>query len=354
MSKKMRLPNGFGQITEIKGKRLRNPFRVMITVGKTPEGRPICKLLKPNAYFRTYNEAYTALAKYHMNPYDLNDVITLAELWDRWSEYYFATISRSAASGYRSAWACCENIKEMLVRDIRARHIKGVIDDCPYDSIKPRIKFLFNKMLDYALEYELVEKNFARDFHAEKYNGEEEAHIAFTDDEMDRLWNNTSNPFVNIILLQCYMGWRPRELCEIKKTDVDLDAMTITGGMKTKAGKDRIVPVLNIIEPCLKRMLYISDTTGSDYLICKPDGSHMPYDSYYKRYKKVIKELGLNDKHSPHDPRKQFVTMCKAAGVDEYAIKRMAGHAISDLTERVYTERSVDWLREELSKIEKK
>ena len=36
--KRMRLPNGFGQISEIKGKRLRKPFRAMITVDKTEEG----------------------------------------------------------------------------------------------------------------------------------------------------------------------------------------------------------------------------------------------------------------------------------------------------------------------------
>ena len=43
----MRLPNGFGQISEIKGRKLRRPFRAMVTVGVTEHGRPICKILKP-------------------------------------------------------------------------------------------------------------------------------------------------------------------------------------------------------------------------------------------------------------------------------------------------------------------
>ena len=43
--KRMRLPNGFGRITEIKGKKLRKPFRVMVTTGKTTEGSGICKLV---------------------------------------------------------------------------------------------------------------------------------------------------------------------------------------------------------------------------------------------------------------------------------------------------------------------
>ena len=61
-NRRRRLPNGFGQITEIKTGNLRNPFRVMVTVGKNEEGRPICKPLRPQAYFATYNEAYSSFA----------------------------------------------------------------------------------------------------------------------------------------------------------------------------------------------------------------------------------------------------------------------------------------------------
>ena len=43
--------------------------------------------------------------------------------------------------------------------------------------------------------------------------------------------------------------------------------------------------------------------------------------------------------------------MAKKYGVDEYAIKYMVGHKISDITEKVYTEREFQWLREEIEKI---
>ena len=43
--------------------------------------------------------------------------------------------------------------------------------------------------------------------------------------------------------------------------------------------------------------------------------------------------------------------MCKNAGVDEYALKRMIGHKISDITENVYTERDKNWLKTEIEKI---
>ena len=52
-----------------------------------------------------------------------------------------------------------------------------------------------------------------------------------------------------------------------------------------------------------------------------------------------------------HDGRKHFVTMAKKYGVDEYAIKYLVGHKISDITEKVYTAREFEWLREEIEKI---
>ena len=37
--------------------------------------------------------------------------------------------------------------------------------------------------------------------------------------------------------------------------------------------------------------------------------------------------------------------------MDEYALKRIVGHAIKDITENTYTDRPISWLREEIEKI---
>ncbi len=65
----------------------------------------------------------------------------------------------------------------------------------------------------------------------------------------------------------------------------------------------------------------------------------------------VRNQLKLNSEHRPHDARKHFVTAAKKAKVDEYAIKYMDGHKISDKTEKVYTQREFEWLKEEIEKI---
>ena len=106
--KHMRLPNGFGQITEIKGQNLRKTFRAMVTVGKNANGRPICKLLKPEGYFSTYNEAYAALVEYNKNPYDLNPDILMCQLYEKWLDEYSKSLSSdSSIRTIKSAWSYC-------------------------------------------------------------------------------------------------------------------------------------------------------------------------------------------------------------------------------------------------------
>ena len=97
--KRMKLPNGFGQISEIKGKNLRNPFRVMVTVGRREDGRPICRPLKPRAYFPTYNDAYSALCEFNRAPYDLESDITVKQLYEIWFAEYEKSISYKSSMG---------------------------------------------------------------------------------------------------------------------------------------------------------------------------------------------------------------------------------------------------------------
>lgn len=367
-SKRLRLPNGFGRITEIKNQNLRKPFRVMVTVGKTPEGKPIGKLLKPNAFFATYEEAYQALEKYHKNPYDIEKEITVRELYEKWYDEYKEEKSQSISTLIQIAWTYCSSIYDMKVADVRARHIKGCIDDgyVIKDSvkkpvpltIKPRIKSLFNMLLDYAVEYEIVDKNFAKTFKikstiTDNIEENKKEHVPFTDDEMKKLWNNLYTvEDVDILLIQCYTGLRPQELGLIQIKNVDLNNKTIICGIKTKAGKNRIVPIHSKIYKLIEKRYEIAVNAGNEYLFtCLNSNKCMTYDTYRRRFLKIIEHLNMNPEHRSHDGRVHFVTTAKRYNVDEYAIKYIVGHAIMDLTEKVYTKRNVQWLKAEIEKI---
>ena len=371
-NKRRRLPNGFGQISEIKNRNLRNPFRAMVTVGKTPDGKPICKPLKPESYFATYNDAYAALVEYNKNPYDLEPSITMQELYDKWLPEYEKTVKSTKSA--TSAWAYCSAVYKMRVMDIRARHVKGCMEEGvavirgkeqhPTATMKNQIKSLFNMLLDYALEYELVDRNYSRTFNLTEETVKEiqsvkKEHIAFSDEEMDLLWANAnSKQGVDILLIQCYSGWRPQELGLLELKDVDLENWTFQGGMKTDAGENRVVPIHSRIQDLVLRKYQEAEALGSPYLLNWADPNNrnrknlkLTYARYQKAFERIRDELKLNPEHRPHDGRTHFVTMAKRYGVDEYAIKYMVGNKISDITEKVYTRREFTWLREEIEKI---
>ena len=101
--------------------------------------------------------------------------------------------------------------------------------------------------------------------------------------------------------------------------------------------------IRNIVEQKYKEALEL----GSEYLINCTDsqnGIKLTYSKYQKRFKKVVDELDLNDQ------RMHFTTMAKKYKLDEYTIKYIVGHAITDITERVYTQREIAWLIEEMKK----
>lgn len=221
---------------------------------------------------------------------------------------------------------------------------------------KRHIKTLFNLLLDYAVEFEIVDRNCARNFsldQTEDNRKTKKPHITFTADEMEILWKNLGTvPYVDAIIVQCYSGWRPQELCLLEIEHVDLDNMLMTGGMKTKSGKKRIVPIHSKVQPIVRTMYEKAVSNGSKYLISNETGTDgIDYNRYQYVFSGIRNQLGLNSDHRPHDPRVFFVTEAKKGGADEYAIKRMIGHQINDITEKVYAKRSVEWLREEIEKI---
>lgn len=374
-TKHKRLPNGFGQITEIKNRNLRKPYRAMVTVGFYENGKPKQKILKPDGYFKTYNDAYQALIDYNRNPYDLDNDITIKQLYDRWLEIKKTEYkSDSSIRSITSAWAYCGSVYDMRVKDLRARHIKGCMEEGTAivrgeekhasPGIQSRIKSLFNMLLDYALEYELADKNYARTFDMsseviDAINNAKDCHISFSSKEMKILWDNANVPYVDIVLIQCYMGWRPIELGLIEVTNVDLKQNIIIGGVKTPAGIMRRVPIHSLVRPFVEKYYFQAVESGSKYLFTCTDGvthkenTQLSYGKYQGRFGNIVTELKLNPEHRPHDGRKTYITMAKHFKMDEYAIKYIVGHRINDITESVYTDRPISWLIDETEKITK-
>ena len=353
----MKLPNGYGSIYKLSGKR-RKPWIVRKTVGWKID--PVTHKSKQQyitiGNYTTRADAMAALANYNENPYDIKtNSITFSDVYELWSKEHFETIVPSACRTWKSAYSYCSSLYNMRFKDLRASHLEGAIRDADVGSpTKSRMKSLFNMLYRYALKHDIVDKNYAELCDSVK-NGEAKIiRIPFSDKEIKLLWDNLDFPFVDMILIGIYSGWRPQELAILKVDDINLEAKTFYGGLKSDAGRNRIVPIHPAIFNLVENNYDSAIAMGSKYLFNDPNsrnGIHMTYDKYRGRFNKVNTRFGM--KHKPHDTRHTFITAAKAAGVDEYILKLIVGHSITDVTEATYTHRTIQQLYNEICKISK-
>lgn len=351
----MKLPNGFGGVAKLSGKR-RNPWRARITKGWNIDektGKAIQTYITIG-YYPTRKDAIEALCSYNQNPYDIQtDTITFAEVYERWSNEHFKTIVPSAQRTWTSAFNHSSPLHRMRMKDIRVAHLEGTISDAKVgQSTKQRMKSLYNLMYRYALKHEIVDKNYAALCDPVKKGKPTIERIPFTEDEIRLLAGNLDVPFVDMILIGIYTGWRPQELAILKVADIDMENMTMVGGLKTDAGRNRTVPIHPAIVSLVESRLEHARKLNSEYLFndeAGQQGTHMTYDKYRGRWNKIMARLELS--HRPHDARHTFITLGKTYGMNDYIIKLIVGHAIADITEGTYTHRTLEQLTEDISRI---
>lgn len=351
----MRMANGNGSVYKIKGKR-RKPWRAVVTLrieydeelGKAKQKRRLI------GDYATQKEALEALTEYNKNPYDIDaNKITFSEAYDKWSTEHFEKIVPSAARSWKSAYSYFKGIHNMKFIDIRPSHIEGCIKDASVGgSTKQRMKSLCNMLYRYAIKNEIVTVNYAELCDTVKRPKPTIVRVPFSAEEEQLLWDNITFPFVDMVLIGIYSGWRPQELAVLKIADVDLENRVYTGGLKTDAGRNRTVPIHSKVYGLVKSNYEKAVEMNSDYLFNDENGqqgTHLTYDKYRGRFEKINKRLHMS--HRPHDTRHTFITKGKAAGMDEYILKMIVGHEISDVTEKVYTHRRFNEFHDEIEKI---
>lgn len=351
----MKLPNGMGSVYKLSGKR-RCPWIARKTTGwenddVTGKSKQLYITI---GYYPTRQDALAALVNYNENPYDIKtDTITFAEVYARWSDTHFKTIVPSAQRTWVSAFNHSKPLHKMRMKDIRANHLEETIKHANVGgSTKQRMKSLYNMMYKYAMKYEIADKDYAALCDAVKRGKPTIVRIPYNGAELATLWENIAFPFVDMVLIGCYSGWRPQELAILKLEDISLDDWTYYGGLKTDAGRNRCVPIHPKVRQLVTDNYNKAIELGSAYLFNdenRQQGTYLTYDKYRGRFEKINKKLGMS--HRPHDTRHTFITMAKEADVNEYVLKLMVGHAIEDVTEKVYTHRTMEQLQNEISKI---
>lgn len=332
----MRLPNGYGSVYKLSGKR-RNPFIVRVTVGWTDEGK---QMLKTIGFYPTRQEGLNALAEYNSNPYDIEKgKITFVEVFDKWKDEHFPKVSENAIVNYNVAYKYCSPLYDMRFVDIRKSHLQSVVDNSgkAYPTRK-LIKTLLNQLSKYAMENDIVEKQYSQYIDVGKNEGKI-SRVPFSKEEIQQLFDNDTFDFVDTILIMIYSGMRVGELLSLENKNIFLDKRYMVGGIKTDAGKDRVIPINRKIEKYIRKYY----NPNNQYFITNFKGEQMKYSNYRReKFDNVMEKLNM--KHSPHECRHTFASLMDTAGANKLCIKRIMGHASPDLTDKVYTHKDIQEL----------
>lgn len=342
----MKNPNGYGSVIKLGGKR-RRPFGVRVTDGweineKTGKEKQIFKYVD---YYKTRPEAMIGLAEYNKDPYDIDArKITFKEMYEKWSKEKYKIgkddeASKSLIDGYTTAYNNSSTLYDIAFNDIRAHHMQDIIDTLGLGySSNNKLNGLFNQMYAYARKRDIVEKDYS-EFVKVPADDKPSSKKPFTDDEIKMLWDKIDeHELVDATLIMIYTGLRVGELLTIEKDDINLEDRFLTGGLKTDAGKNRVVPLNKKIIPLIEKR----KNSKGKFLFLNSKGDRMTYQIFRRRWVAMRKELKLV--HTIHECRHTFGTLMDNANANKVSIKRIMGHVISDVTDGVYTHKDLEQL----------
>lgn len=373
MVKYKRRPNGSGTVVKLSGRR-RKPFCAKVTLDERNLQNGEKKRLVIGT-FETYQEALNALSLYSLT---VNNTISKKEameidpevyqkVQDKMSKkvptfldiYYildkdeFSLLSPQTQNSMHGAIKHLKKLHYLKIDQITLRMIQDVFDeDGSNHSTQVHMKTICTKVFRYAVVNQCIERNddYTSYIRIAKYE-ESDMHRPYTINEILAL-KKADTPEAHIMLIFIYTGVRINELLNINRDNIHIDekcdddgterliSYMITGS-KTKAGKNRIVPIHDdikqfVIDELLKPEKRLVDVT---------------YANFTTRTVLIKVNKLLNTHHTMHDTRKTFATLCQMNNLNVYIRKKVLGHRMNDITFDVYTNESKNRLWTEINKI---
>ena len=339
----MKRANGTGSIVKRNDTKRRNPYSVYLDNGKDDFGKRIRTFL---GSYPTHRQAQDALEKYRQGVITIkpSDETTLADMWTLYKES-IESKGKTIDKSYKGAWN--NHIKPILgnklVSSIKTLHMQNVIDKCKSASTQRHIKSVFAKLYEIALANDYAIKDYTAALTTAKIE-KSTLHKPFTTEEMRFLWDNVDKDFYKVILILYYTGMRQGELAGMKIENVHLKEQYMIGGSKTDAGIDRTIPIANCILPLVRHFYTISKFAHYPYLIMPDEKRHLP-----RLYDKLCIGMLFRKNypgHTAHDTRHGFISLCDNYSVPGAITKKIVGHASSNVTDDIYTHKSLHQLLE--------
>lgn len=320
----MRNENGFGSIIKLSGNR-RKPYAVRVTTG-WKDGKQVRKYI---GYYESQAKALIALADYHEGGYDVDlSKLTLGEVYERWIARIEHKATQNTLNAHNMARIRFGNMANVPIVKLKADHLQDWMDSIELKpSSKIRLKSTMNQLFNYAIKNSIIKTNYAQ--YIEIDEKIEKTGKIFTDEEIRILWENKDDPVARWVLILIYTGMRIGELLQMTSTTMFLESGYVVGGLKTEAGKDRVIPIHDAIMPLVKEQL-----GRSKWMMRNSHGNKLTYQTALRHFDALMEKYGWE--HKPHDTRKTAVSIMHGAGIPMETVRIIVGHSGKGVTEQVY------------------
>ena len=320
-------------------KRYKKPWIAVAPSSKYGHGRQYI------GCYETRTEAREALDDFIKNGRPTLYNATVGDIYEMWSKTHFKSVSESAVHLYSAMWKRFSDVQDMPIRELRTAHIQAIIDKATSKSSCDIIKTMAVMLCKFAMENDIVAKNYAEFVKIPKFEKKEKR--IFTAEEITKLWDHSEDKNVQAILFMIYTGFRIGEVVALTVDSIDLERGIVIGGEKTEAGKNRIVPLPPAIPELTEYVRKWCDDVGT--------GKLFPMTT--AQFRKEVFDVGITSAEidpeglTPHCTRHTFASLSSAAGVKPESLQKIIGHANYSTTAEVYIHQDITKLVEEMKKI---
>ena len=331
-------PNGSGTVTKLSGNR-RRPYWAQAPARFDIEKRKYVR--DTVGYFETELQARDALTAFRQCPPAISTKTTLRELFDAWKPQGYMNVSKSTINGYNAAFAKFEPIHRQRVTDIKTPQLQFCINEQARNgashSTLHQMKVIAGLLMNYAVQLDLITRNYAEFVQLPKNEPTEKSILSDLDlKKIDALAQN-GDDVARHVMIMCFTGWRIQEYCNLTVFDYDRKAHTLKGGLKTDAGRDRIVPVPE------KVLGYAEEFFSRSERLCELNVKQLREEFYL-----LLDRLGIQSaedkkkKITPHSTRHTYNSMLAKQGVSVEVRMKLMGQVSEDVNKKVYTHTEVE------------
>lgn len=281
-------------------------------------------------YYERKTDALDALERLNGKPLTERYNMTFAEVFEAWKAEHYKEIGKQGIQSYDGAYKVFAPLHDRKFRDLRAADFQAAID--PYmnksHSTVSKYKQLITQMSNWAIREEICSTNFAK-FVKPPENVKKEKEV-FTTEEIEKIEADGSDT-ARIVLMLLSTGMRIGELFSLPLEDYH--ETYVVGGEKTKAGRDRVIPIRPEGKP---HFAYFAGKAKGKLLLSGYEGQKIPANFRRRDYYPLLDRLGIKRK-TPHATRHTYATRAVKEGLAPEFLQKIIGHADYSTTANIYT-----------------